>query len=112
MRQMAHSDLAASARPARTEIRLAELVASLSLATDLGGGQPLETALACTVVAMDLARACGLGGEDLETVYWAGPLRFIGCISTSVEESSFSGDDLEFRAAILGVDFLDPADLV
>src|SRR5687768_5095033 len=92
-------------------MRLAELVGSLSLATDLGNGQPLETALSCTLVGVGLAQTLALPRADLEAVYWAGLLRFVGCTSTSVEEASFGGDDLELRATLLSVDFGDPPDL-
>ena len=42
--------------PATSEVRLAELVASLSLATDLGLGQPVEHVLRRTVIATRLPR--------------------------------------------------------
>src|SRR5687768_6003728 len=93
------------------QVRLAELVSSLSLATDLGNGQPLETALCCTLVGVELARALSLAKGEQAAIYWAGLLRFVGCTSTSVEESSFGGDDLELRAALVAVDFGDPQDL-
>lgn len=111
MRQMAHGDRESPAIQAGKGVRLAEIVGALSLATDLGNGQPLETALSFTVVAMGLARAHGLRRENLEVVYWAGLLRFVGCTATSVEESRFGGDDLELRAALLGADFADSADV-
>ena len=41
------------------EVRLAELVASLSLATDLGLGLPQEHVLRQTVIATRLARLAG-----------------------------------------------------
>src|SRR5262249_30622011 len=92
-------------------VRLAEVVGSLSLATDLGNGQPLETALACTLVAMGLAQEVGLTDADREAVYWAGLLRFVGCTATSIEESQFGGDDLELRGILLPADFGDALDL-
>ncbi|MBM3940164.1 MAG: HD domain-containing protein [SAR202 cluster bacterium] len=110
MRQMAHisgDDAPSGAGP----IRLAEIVGSLFLATDLGNSQPLETALRCTLLAMGLGREMGLSTPDLACVYWGGLLRFVGCLSTSLEESSFSGDDLELRALLLAADLHDPSDL-
>ncbi|MBM3926208.1 MAG: HD domain-containing protein [SAR202 cluster bacterium] len=111
MRQMAYSDRNSDLASEIDAVRLAEVVGSLSLATDLGNGQPLETALSCTLVAMGLGKAMGLSAADLEAVYWGGLLRFIGCTSTSVEESSFSGDDLELRSALLSADFSDGSDI-
>ena len=45
------------------DLRLAELVAALSLATDLGMGQPLEYALSVCVLSVRLGEAFGLGEE-------------------------------------------------
>lgn len=46
-------------------LRLAELVASLSLATDLELGQPQEHVLRQTVLAVRLAEAAGLPEADI-----------------------------------------------
>jgi HD-GYP domain-containing protein (c-di-GMP phosphodiesterase class II)/DNA-binding CsgD family transcriptional regulator len=100
---MAHS----SAPP----LRLAELVGSLSLATDMGNGQPLETALRFTLVALELAGEVDATPLEREAVYWAGLLRFAGCTATSLEEAWADGDDLNLRAALLGADFGDQPDL-
>ena len=51
-------------------VRLAELMASLSIATDLGMGQPLESAALCScVVSMRLGKALGLDDDTLRDVY-------------------------------------------
>lgn len=42
---------------------------------------------------------------------WAGLLRFAGCVSTSVEEASFGGDDIALRSALLFADLFNPDDL-
>jgi hypothetical protein len=55
--------------------RLAELLAGLSLATDLGVGVPLETSLRACVVATHLGRALGLRGRSLRAVYYCALLR-------------------------------------
>ena len=46
-------------------VRLAELMAALSIATDLGMGQPLESALRSCVVAMRLGETLDLNGETM-----------------------------------------------
>src|SRR5437764_7224875 len=51
-----------------TELRLAEVIGALSIATDLGMGNPLEYALCSCVLAMRLGEALGLGAEDLREV--------------------------------------------
>ncbi|MEZ4552959.1 MAG: HD domain-containing phosphohydrolase [Dehalococcoidia bacterium] len=107
MRRVAHLP-DENANHATGDVRIAELVASMSLATDLGNGQPLETALRCTLLGLRLAEAAGVSAADREAVFWGGLLRFVGCVGTSVEESAFGGDDLALRAGLLAVDFADP----
>src|SRR5260370_39736135 len=46
-------------------LRLAELMAALSLATDLGMGQPLEQALRTCLIAIELAERNQTGPERL-----------------------------------------------
>jgi HD-GYP domain-containing protein (c-di-GMP phosphodiesterase class II) len=80
------------------ETRLAELIAALSLATDLGMGQPMEFALRVTTLAVDMGRQIGLGREDLADVYYLALVKHIGCTSDSLEFSGFTGgDDIGFR---------------
>ncbi len=57
-------------RTADSGVRLAELMAALSIATDLGMGQPLESALCSCVVAMRLGEALNLDGYMLRDVYY------------------------------------------
>jgi hypothetical protein len=52
----------------RDEFRLAELMAAISLATDLGMGQPLEQALRTCLLAVGLGERLGLAGESLSDV--------------------------------------------
>src|SRR5207302_4025919 len=64
-------------RAADSGVRLAELMAALSIATDLGMGQPLETALCTCVVAMRLGEALKLDDDTLRDVYYQALLRYI-----------------------------------
>src|SRR5689334_22902408 len=61
------------------EVRLAELMASLSLATDLGTAFPLEKALRNALLAVELGRAYGLSEPELSDAYYVAMLRFLGC---------------------------------
>jgi hypothetical protein len=49
-------------------LRLGELLAELSLATDLGMGQPLEHALRMCLIALQLGERSGLSIDDLSDV--------------------------------------------
>lgn len=64
------------------ELRLAELLAALSVATDLGMGQPPGKAIRSCVVAAGLARALDLPEERVRDVYLATLLRHLGCSAT------------------------------
>lgn len=83
--------------------RLAELMAAISLATDLGMGQPLEQALRTCLVATGLGERVGLRGQELSDVYYVALLRFLGCTADAHETAAITGDDIAFRAAVAPV---------
>ena len=80
-----------------SEIRLAELVAALSLATDLGMGQPLEYALSVCVLSVRLGEALGLDERELREVYYLALLRHIGCNAETYTMANIFGDELTLR---------------
>ena len=85
-------------------LRLAELMAALSLATDLGMGQPMEQALRTCLVALGLAEHLGVRDAELSEVYYVALLRFIGCTADAHELAELAGgDDLALRAAVAPV---------
>src|SRR5713226_9611995 len=85
-------------------LRLAELMAALSLATDLGMGQPLEQALRTCLIATALGERLGLSGEELSEIYYVALLRFLGCTADAHEFAAMvGGDDISIRAAIAPV---------
>jgi len=91
-------------RAADSGVRLAELMAALSIATDLGMGQPLETALCTCVVAMRLGEALNLDGDTLRDVYYQALLRYIGCNSDADALAALMGDELALRHDFAVVD--------
>src|ERR1700730_15939339 len=85
-------------------LRLGELIAALSLATDLGMGQPVEQALRTCLIATALGERLGLGDEELSEVYYVALLRFLGCTADAHEFAAMvGGDDIAIRAAIAPV---------
>ena len=50
-----------------SSLRLAELIAAISLATDLGMGQPMEQALRTCLLAIGLGRRLGLSDQLIGT---------------------------------------------
>ena len=95
------------------DVRLAELLAALSLATDLGNGFVPETALRSCLLAVQLGQELGLRDSDLSDVYYLPLLRYLGCTAFAYEEAAtFGGNDIAFRNAFAGVDFGQPRDVM
>lgn len=79
--------------------RLAELAIALSLATDLGTGQPLEQGLRTCWLSLNVAEALGLQTTTRSCVYHVALLRFLGCTSDASEAAELAGgDDVAFNA--------------
>ena len=76
-----------------TDLRLAELMAAISLATDLGDGYPLEKGLRDALLAVGLARELGLDGQDLSDVYYTALLQHLGCTAGAHELAALVGGD-------------------
>jgi HD-GYP domain-containing protein (c-di-GMP phosphodiesterase class II) len=93
------------------EFRLADLMAALSLVTDLGMGHPPEEALRVCVFGTTLARRMGLAEPDVADVYYTTLLAHLGCTAAAHEAAVyFGGDDIAFRNATESVDFARPAE--
>jgi response regulator RpfG family c-di-GMP phosphodiesterase len=88
-------------------IRLAELMAALSIATDLGMGQPMEYAMTTCIVAVRLGEAAGLNDQALRDVYYEALLRYIGCNADTYWLSSIIGDELALRTEFAKIDSAD-----
>jgi response regulator RpfG family c-di-GMP phosphodiesterase/DNA-binding CsgD family transcriptional regulator len=81
-----------------SDLRLAELIAALSLASDLGVGQPMEFSLGSCVLAVRLGEALGFSESELRAAYYQALLRFTGCSADAYIVASVVGDELPFRA--------------
>ena len=79
-------------------------MAALSLATDLGMGQPMEFALSSCIFAVRLAEKCGYSEEALREVYYQALLRYIGCNAETDWLASIVGDEQKLRARFVQVD--------
>jgi HD-GYP domain-containing protein (c-di-GMP phosphodiesterase class II) len=76
------------------DLALAELVALLSLGTDLGLGQPMEHMVRACLVALRLAEDLGLDESQRTVVYYSGLLAWVGCHTDAYEQAKWLGDDL------------------
>jgi HD-GYP domain-containing protein (c-di-GMP phosphodiesterase class II) len=81
-----------------TNLRLAELLAGLSLVTDLAARHPSEQALRASILATRLATAIGLKDEESSHAYYTTMLRFVGCTAPMPEYAAGMGvADAEMR---------------
>jgi HD-GYP domain-containing protein (c-di-GMP phosphodiesterase class II) len=80
-------------------LRCADLLAALSLVTDLGMGNPPETAMRACMLATSLARRVGLDEDMASDVYYTTLLRYVGCTAPAHEQAWLAGgDDLALRS--------------
>ena len=77
--------------------RRVEVLAGLSVAIDLGLGQPAEHMLRASIIACRLADRLGLEPEQRATVYYTTLLMWIGCHADSQEYARWFGDDISVR---------------
>src|SRR3984885_5038798 len=82
----------------RPRVRLAELVASLSLGVDLGFGQPMEHVLRQCLIALRLAERSGLDEQHRAAVYYTALLVNVGCHADAHEQAKWFGDDITLKS--------------
>ena len=86
-------------------IRAAELIAALSLATDLGLGVQLEYGLHSTLTAMRLCERLGVDSEVASQTYYACLLFHIGCTADADIAAETFGADAALRTHFYPVMF-------
>lgn len=74
-----------------------EVLAALSLAVDLGLGQPMDHMLRSAAIGTRLAERLGLGERERGTVFYTGLVMWIGCHADSHEYTRWFGDDIAMR---------------
>jgi len=89
--------MAAKREETASSVRLADLVALLSLGTDLGLGQPMEHMIRATLIALRLAERLGLDDARREVLYYSGLLAWVGCHTDAYEQAKWLGDDLAIK---------------
>jgi HD-GYP domain-containing protein (c-di-GMP phosphodiesterase class II) len=88
----------AAGGPGPGKVRLAELVAAMSLGIDLGFGQPMEHVLRQSVISMRLAECIGLNEHQRSDTYYAALLVNVGCHSDAHEQAKWFGDDIAMKS--------------
>ena len=92
-------------------VRLTEVLAAVSLGTDLGMGHPMEHVLRQSFIALRLAERLGLTAPEREVVYYSSLLAWIGCHVDAYEQAKWFGDDLALKHDIRLVDESRPVDV-
>lgn len=77
---------------------LAELVSTLSIASDLGMGRPVERVLRQTVIAMRLAEFTGVSAEVRTAGYYTSLLTWVGCATDTSDLAELFGDEAALYA--------------
>jgi hypothetical protein len=95
-----------------SQVRLAELVGCLALATDLGMGQPLEHCLRTCLLAVGVGARIGLTGAQLGDAYYITLLRFVGCNAHAHDDATEVGDEVVFRAGAAPILSGEPSEYV
>jgi HD-GYP domain-containing protein (c-di-GMP phosphodiesterase class II)/DNA-binding CsgD family transcriptional regulator len=89
---------------APAKLRLVELLGAISLATDLGTGQPPFHGVRTSVLAAAVARQLDLDDQTVADVQRVALLRFLGCTADTWETARMAGgDDLAFLSGMAPV---------
>src|SRR5881227_3486832 len=85
------------ARVEQPTVRLAELLAVLSLGADLGMGQPMEHVLRQSLIALRLGDRVGMDDAERATLYHLSLLAWLGCHIDAYEQAKWFGDDFVLK---------------
>jgi HD-GYP domain-containing protein (c-di-GMP phosphodiesterase class II) len=80
-----------------TGVRLAELLAVLSLGADPGMGQPMEHSMRQCLIALRLGERLDLNEEDRASLYYVSLIAWVGCHIDAYEQAKWFGDDLALK---------------
>jgi HD-GYP domain-containing protein (c-di-GMP phosphodiesterase class II) len=86
------------AEPEARPVRLAEIIAALSLGIDLGFSQPMEHVLRQCLIALRIADRIDLSDDARVAVYYSALLVNVGCHSDAHEQAKWFGDDIALKA--------------
>jgi HD-GYP domain-containing protein (c-di-GMP phosphodiesterase class II) len=98
--------------PGDERVRLAELVAALSLGVDLGFGQPMDHVLRQCRIALRIAELAGLDEHARSAIYYSALLVNVGCHSDAHEQAYWFGDDIALKAGKYDAEPFSAADVL
>ena len=89
---------------ATSGVRLNEVLVAISMATDLGLGQPSEHMVRSARLSMRLGDRLRLDSSQLAVLYDVSLLTYVGCPVFGNEAALVFGDDIDFRSGTYDVD--------
>lgn len=93
-------------------LRLADLLAGLSMVADMGYGLPIGTSIRSCLIGVGLARRLGTPEPDAAASFYTSLLLHLGCVSFSHEMTEAFGDDVRANRAGARTNFADPKDVI
>lgn len=94
-----------------TRLRLADLLAGLSMVADMGYSLPVGHAMRSCLIGVELARNFGLEEQEIADTFYTSMLVHVGCLGFSHEMSAAFGDELNANRAGARTNFSDPRDI-
>jgi HD-GYP domain-containing protein (c-di-GMP phosphodiesterase class II)/DNA-binding CsgD family transcriptional regulator len=95
-----------------TSLRLADLLCSVSLVSDLGFALPPGESMRSGIIATRLARQLGLGERDVADVFYTALLQHLGCAGFAHETAAIYDDEFVVNAAAARTDSDDLRDVI
>lgn len=95
-----------------SRLRLADLLAGLSVVAGLGFGLPPDHAMRSCLIATALAREMGLAEDDVSDSFYTTLLLHVGCTGLAHETVTTWGEDLRLLGAVARTNMADPGEIV
>lgn len=95
-----------------TPLRLADLLAGLSMVADLGYGLPMGEATRSCLIGVALARRLGLADHEVADTFYTSLLLHVGCVGFAHEMSTLFGDENTANRAGARTNLADPRDVM
>jgi len=95
-----------------SRLRLADLLAGLSVTASLGFGLPPEHAMRACLIGTALGRSMDLAEDEVSDVFYTTLLLHVGCTALSHETVAVWGDDVALLGVVARTNTADPTEMV
>lgn len=93
-------------------LRLADVLAGLSMAADMGYGLPVGQAMRSCLIGVSLARRLDLSDAEVADTFYTSLLVHVGCVGFAHEMASVFGDENVANRAGAKTNLADPRDVI